>query len=133
MFLFLFLLFTCKNRTYSELQAASEDWMSDYADSDVRRTSVIAGKDYLPASDLIRKSIRRSWTISSKYSYIHRSGFGGTPKSIYTRRFPHVVVGRSLHSGPNRQFNRNKRFLSVIVDFRSLSSKKLFLMKSFTF
>lgn len=79
----------------SELQAASEDWMSEYTDgtttttttaavADIRRTSqVIAGSrttvnsstsiasagDYLPAgaTELIKKSIRRSWTISSEW------------------------------------------------------------------
>ncbi|XP_055612744.1 uncharacterized protein LOC129759348 isoform X2 [Uranotaenia lowii] len=48
-----------------EIQAASENWMSDYTDSEARRTSVITNTNFLPASDLIKKSIRRSWTISN--------------------------------------------------------------------
>uniref|UniRef100_A0A182PQ69 C2 domain-containing protein n=1 Tax=Anopheles epiroticus TaxID=199890 RepID=A0A182PQ69_9DIPT len=54
-------------------QLANEsDWMSDYADSNLKRRSSIS-KDYLPAggaaatttADWLKKSIRRSWTISN--------------------------------------------------------------------
>ncbi|XP_040175326.1 uncharacterized protein LOC120908423 isoform X2 [Anopheles arabiensis] len=51
--------------------ADESDWMSDYADSNLKRRSSIS-KDYLPAgattsatTDWLRKSIRRSWTISN--------------------------------------------------------------------
>uniref|UniRef100_A0A182RQC8 C2 domain-containing protein n=2 Tax=Anopheles funestus TaxID=62324 RepID=A0A182RQC8_ANOFN len=49
--------------------ADESDWMSDYADSNLKRRSSIT-KDYLPAgaaantTDWLKKSIRRSWTIS---------------------------------------------------------------------
>uniref|UniRef100_A0A182YP14 Uncharacterized protein n=1 Tax=Anopheles stephensi TaxID=30069 RepID=A0A182YP14_ANOST len=50
--------------------ADESDWMSDYADSNLKRRSSIS-KDYLPAggttttADWLKKSIRRSWTISN--------------------------------------------------------------------
>ncbi|XP_053666608.1 uncharacterized protein LOC128715721 [Anopheles marshallii] len=50
--------------------ADESDWMSDYADSNLKRRSSIS-KDYLPAgaatttTDWLKKSIRRSWTISN--------------------------------------------------------------------
>ncbi|XP_041772659.1 uncharacterized protein LOC121593926 isoform X3 [Anopheles merus] len=51
--------------------ADESDWMSDYADSNLKRRSSIS-KDYLPTgattsatTDWLRKSIRRSWTISN--------------------------------------------------------------------
>lgn len=47
-----------------ELQAASGEWINEYARGPPRRDSIT--KEYLPASDIIKKSIRRSWTISSK-------------------------------------------------------------------
>lgn len=70
--------------------------MSDYADSDVRRTSVIAGKDYLPASDLIRKSIRRSWTISNAEDE-NRQSEGDTDSQQYT----HLPRKQSQSSYPS--------------------------------
>uniref|UniRef100_A0A182T4B6 Uncharacterized protein n=1 Tax=Anopheles maculatus TaxID=74869 RepID=A0A182T4B6_9DIPT len=49
--------------------ADESDWMSDYADSNLKRRSSIS-KDYLAAgatttTDWLKKSIRRSWTISN--------------------------------------------------------------------
>uniref|UniRef100_A0A182QS67 C2 domain-containing protein n=1 Tax=Anopheles farauti TaxID=69004 RepID=A0A182QS67_9DIPT len=52
--------------------ADESDWMSDYADSNQKRRNSIS-KDYLPATtaaatttaDWLKKSIRRSWTISN--------------------------------------------------------------------
>lgn len=50
---------------FRELQAASGEWINEYARGHESRRDSIT-KEYLPASDIIKKSIRRSWTISSK-------------------------------------------------------------------
>ncbi|XP_052859648.1 uncharacterized protein LOC128266899 [Anopheles cruzii] len=41
-----------------------EDWMSNYTEGSLQRRSSVS-KDYLPAAEWLRKSIRRSWTISN--------------------------------------------------------------------
>ncbi|KAL9899551.1 bitesize isoform 4-T4 [Glossina fuscipes fuscipes] len=43
-----------------EIQAASRDWLGD-----LTQTSSDSVGDHLPTSDVLRKSIRRSWTISN--------------------------------------------------------------------
>lgn len=53
--------YLCPNR---ELQAASGEWINDIARRPSRRDSY--STEYLPTSEIIRNSIRRSWTISSK-------------------------------------------------------------------
>lgn len=63
-FLFLIFLFWY----FRELQAASGEWINEYARAP-RRDSIT--KEHLPASDIIKKSIRRSWTISSKEQNYH--------------------------------------------------------------
>lgn len=53
---------------FRELKAASGEWISDIS-REVQR-SESHPSEYLSASEIIRKSIRRSWTISSK-AYHH--------------------------------------------------------------
>lgn len=48
-----------------EIQAASGEWVNEYARGPSRRDSLT--NEYIPASDIIKKGIRRSWTISSEY------------------------------------------------------------------
>lgn len=50
---------------FRELKLASGEWMNEIATQPPRRDSIT--NKLLPASDIIRKSIRRSWTITSKY------------------------------------------------------------------
>ena len=50
---------------YRELQNASGEWMNNEAvRTPPRRGSVTQG--YIPTADIIKKSISRSWTISSE-------------------------------------------------------------------
>lgn len=51
---------------FRELRAASGEWMNELS-RDVQRNSESQSNEYLPASEIIRKSIRRSWTITSMY------------------------------------------------------------------
>lgn len=64
----LFFIFFCGIR---ELRAASGDWINDFARRPSRRDSY--STEYLPTSEIIRNSIRRSWTISSKHIFIYHS------------------------------------------------------------
>lgn len=49
---------------FRELKAASGEWITDIS-REVQR-SESHSNEYLSASEIIRKSIRRSWTIASK-------------------------------------------------------------------
>lgn len=48
---------------YREIQAASGEWVNNYAHGSPRRDSLTNES----AGDIIKRSIRRSWTISSKW------------------------------------------------------------------
>lgn len=52
-----------------ELKAASGEWMNDFT-RDVQRSSESHSNEYLSTSEIIRKSIRRSWTITSTYKLL---------------------------------------------------------------
>lgn len=58
-----------RSSDFRELQAASGEWINEYARGHESRRDTTT-KEYLPASDIIRKSIRRSWTISSKNNQV---------------------------------------------------------------
>lgn len=51
---------------YSELQNASGEWMNRENIQTPPRRSSITQPGYIPTADIIKKSISRSWTISSK-------------------------------------------------------------------
>jgi hypothetical protein len=53
-----------------EIQAATGEWMNEYVRRPSRRRD---NRVYVPAADLIKRRIRRSWTISSECS---DHGFG---------------------------------------------------------
>jgi hypothetical protein len=48
---------------FREIQAATGEWMNEYVRRPSRRRD---NRVYVPAADLIKRSIRRSWTISSE-------------------------------------------------------------------
>lgn len=58
-----FFFFFCN---YRELQNASGEWMNtEVVRTPPRRGSITQG--FIPTADIIRKSISRSWTISSEW------------------------------------------------------------------
>jgi hypothetical protein len=50
---------------FREIQAATGEWMNEYVRRPSRRRD---NRVYVPAADIIKRSIRRSWTISSEYN-----------------------------------------------------------------
>lgn len=46
-----------------EIQATSGEWMNEFVRRPSRRRD---NRVYVPAADIIKRTIRRSWTISSK-------------------------------------------------------------------
>lgn len=50
------------NMFYREIQAASGEWMNEFVRRPSRRRD---NRVYVPAADIIKRTIRRSWTISS--------------------------------------------------------------------
>jgi hypothetical protein len=52
--------------SYSELQTATGEWMNEYASTPPRRSSIT--NEYIPASDILRKTIKKSWSMNRKYA-----------------------------------------------------------------
>lgn len=48
---------------YREIQAASGEWMNEFVRRPSRKRD---NRVYVPAADIIKRTIRRSWTISSE-------------------------------------------------------------------
>lgn len=69
---FFFLSFiVCRFEKYRELQAASGEWINEFAREPQQPPRCDPQtNDFLPTSDVIRNSIRRSWTISSNWWFL---------------------------------------------------------------
>lgn len=88
-FTFIYLFFFCRFWNRRELQAASGEWINEFAREPQQQPRCDQQtNDYLPTSDVIRNSIRRSWTISSNSSRI----FVGQCSTVYLFSFHFVRV-----------------------------------------
>lgn len=66
-----FSFIVCRFENYRELQAASGEWINEFAREPQQPPRCDPQtNDFLPTSDVIRNSIRRSWTISSKLWFL---------------------------------------------------------------
>jgi len=54
----------CFHHCYSELQAATGEWMNEYASTPPRRNSITS--EFIPTGDILRKTIKKSWSMSRK-------------------------------------------------------------------
>lgn len=81
-----------------EIQAASGEWVNEYARGPSRRDSLT--NEYMPASDIIKKGIRRSWTISSKYSSSYNKKKMNFIRFTF---FPWLSLNRSPTRAPSHQ------------------------------
>ena len=51
---------------YSELQQVNNEWMNETVRTTPPRRNSVTRDSYIPTADIIKKSISRSWTISSE-------------------------------------------------------------------
>lgn len=52
---------------FSEIQQVNNEWMNDTVRTTPSRRNSVSRDSYIPTADIIKKSISRSWTISSKF------------------------------------------------------------------
>ncbi|XP_046393642.1 uncharacterized protein LOC124161372 [Ischnura elegans] len=73
---------------HMEIQVATGEWMNEFVRRPSRRRD---NRVYVPASDIVKRSIRRSWTISTS----HRRSFGGPQGSPELRAYSSLPRGAS--------------------------------------
>ncbi|XP_071440035.1 synaptotagmin-like protein 5 [Hetaerina americana] len=73
---------------HMEIQVATGEWMNEFVRRPSRRRD---NRVYVPAADIVKRSIRRSWTISTS----HRRSFGGPQGSPELRAYSSLPRGAS--------------------------------------